>query len=296
MRNVSIRFKDIIIMSSIISLMTILQFIPSSIFSQVNSSNFSSNTEKSEQVLYEEYHKKFDTLLIQSRFEEFSIELKKLSTKCKYCSDEFLIFLSNWADTVVSLTILEIDSNSFVVALENIRILDDLNFNIIEQELKWNFNEKSITDLKCRFNSSLQKKLSGDIEKAYQFYKASSKIGSAGELISNAQFYRLKFFRDVCFDRNTYDSNMKKFVEVSNWIEKSSLDLEYQKIANSQPEWVKMGITYAQYQEWWAQKLSVGSDYMGGGCNNCGKTLYKGKRGGTYYINSSGNKQYVPRQ
>jgi hypothetical protein len=56
-----------------------------------------------------------------------------------------------------------------------------------------------------------------------------------------------------------------------------------------------MGMSFEEYQEWWAQKLTVGSSYMGGGCNTCGKSLYKGKRGGVYYINSGGNKQYVPK-
>jgi hypothetical protein len=56
-----------------------------------------------------------------------------------------------------------------------------------------------------------------------------------------------------------------------------------------------MGMSFEEYQEWWAQKLTVGSDYLGGGCNSCGKGLYRGKRGGIYKINSKGNKQYVPK-
>lgn len=271
----------------------ILTFVFQISFAQENSS-FSKSNDNSE-MLYSDHHfVKLDSLFIESNYEEFALELNKITIACDSCGILFINFLSEWTDTIVHYTKSEIDSMSYVVALENIKILDDLNFYLLEQNLKWKSKEKVISDLKCKYNLSLKKTFSNDILKAYNLFKTSSKLSDAGELIAKSQFYRSKFFRDVCFDRNSYDNDIKKVVEVSNWIEKATIESKYQKLLDKQPVWVQMGMTFEQYQEYWAQKLTPGSDYMGGGGG--GKSLHKGKRGGTYYINSNGNKQYVPRK
>ena len=265
-------------------------------YSQIDLTSITDSNHEKGYHISDQSFLKLDSLFIESNFEVFSIELKKMSLECDSCGISYLNFLDNWADTIALTTKNLINASSYTISLENIKILDDLNFHLIYQNLKWLTKEKEISELKCKFNTSLKKTFSQDILKAYNLYKTSSKLSLAGDLIANVQFYRLKFFRDICFDRNSYDLEIKKVTEISNWIEKATINANYQAIADNKPEWVKMGMSYEQYQEWWAQKLSVGSSYMGGGCNTCGKTLFKGKRGGTYYINSKGNKQYVPRK
>jgi hypothetical protein len=239
---------------------------------------------------------KLDSLFLLSDFESVSMILKEMTKNNDACAKDYLDNLGSFTNDLISLTYQEIQSSSYDISIENIKLLDDYNFYLSNQDLNWISKKKEISDLKCKFNNQLQKSFNTNIKKAYDFYKSSAKIGSAGELIAIAQFYRLKFFRDTCFNRIEYDNNIKKIVEVSNWIEKSSLDAKYKKIGDSQPEWIKKGMSFEEYQESMAQKLTKGSDYMGGGCNSCGKNLYKGKRGGIYYINKNGNKQYVPRK
>lgn len=236
-----------------------------------------------------------DSLFLQSNFEELAVVLSERAKNGDTNVINYISYLHFIADTMVELTKLEIQSASYLVSVENIKLLDDLDYYLTNSDLDWLSFSKEISKLKCQYNLSLQKQFTLDIDKAYTYYKSVSNIGLAGQIIAESQFYRLRFFRDSCFDKLAYDNSVKKINEVSNWIEKAALDAKYQAISDSQPEWVKMGMSYEEYQEWWAQRLTVGSAYMGGGCNSCGKSLYRGKRGGIYYMNSKGNKQYVPR-
>ncbi|MEN9399384.1 MAG: hypothetical protein RL632_485 [Bacteroidota bacterium] len=237
-----------------------------------------------------------DSLFLQSNFEELTIMLSEMSKNGDTNVTNYLSYLDYISDTLVQLTKIEIQSASYLVSVENIKLLDDLDYYLTNSDLGWLSFSREISLLKCQYNVSLQKQFTSDIDKAYKYYKSASNIGLAGQIIAESQFFRLKFFRDSCFDKLAYDNSVKKINEVSNWIEKAALDAKYQAISDSQPEWVKMGMSFEEYQEWWAQRLTVGSDYMGGGCNSCGKALYRGKRGGIYYMNSKGNKQYVPRK
>jgi hypothetical protein len=237
-----------------------------------------------------------DTLFIESNFEELTQVLIERSKQGDTSVLNYLSYLDYIADTIIELTKVEIQSKSYVVSIENIKLLDDFDYYLSRSDLGWNSFSQEISKLKCQFNTALQKQFSPDVDKAYKLFKSSTNIALAGQIIAESQFYRLKFFRDTCFDKLTYDISVKKIIEVSNWIEKSILDSKYQEIRDNQPPWVDMGMSYEEYQEWWAQQITAGSDYMGGGCNSCGKTLYRGKRGGIYKINSSGNKQYVPRK
>jgi hypothetical protein len=237
-----------------------------------------------------------DSLFLESNFEKLAVVLSKMTLTEDTAASNYLSYLVYITDTIIEITKREINTSSFVVSMENIRILDDLNFYLINSNLNWLSLDKEISSLKCQYNSALQKKFTSEIDKAYKLYKSGLNVGLAGQLVSECQFYRLKFFRNSCFDKPTYDILVKKLTEVSNWIEKTSLDAKYQAIADNRPEWVKKGMSFEEYQEWWAQRLTVGSEYLGGGCISCGKTLYRGKRGGVYYINSKGNKQYIPRK
>ena len=238
---------------------------------------------------------KIDTMFFQSDFEGLALALADLNEKCDTCVSNYLAYLAYITDTIIQITESEIQSSAFIVSAENIKLLDDLDFFLSDGPLNWNSFQLQISVLKCKFNDQLLTNFTSDIDKAYKFYKASSNLGFAGQIIAENQVLRLKFFRDSCFNKIQYDQSVKKIIEISNWIEKEVLDSKYKQIADNQPEWVKMGMTFEQYQEWWAQKLTVGSEYMGGGCTSCGKSLYRGKRGGIYYMNSNGNKQYVPR-
>lgn len=236
-----------------------------------------------------------DSLFLESNFEELTQILSERSKQGDTNVVNYLSYLDFIADTLIDLTKGEIQSKSYIVTIENIKLLDDLDYYLSSSDLGWNSFSKEISIMKCQFNIALQKQFNLDVDKAYKLYKSSTNIALAGQIIAESQFYRLKFFRDTCFDKLTYDNSVKKIIEVSNWIERSVIDAKYQAISDSYPEWVKMGMSFEEYQEWWAQKLTVGSEYMGGGCNTCGKGLYRGKRGGIYYMNSNGNKQYVPR-
>ncbi len=236
-----------------------------------------------------------DSLFLQSNFEELTLVLNKRSKNGDTNVTNYLNYLNYIADTLIELTKSEIQSVSYLVALENIKLLDDLDYYLSNSDMNWISFSKEISKLKCQYNLSLQKHFTSDVDKAYKYYKSATNNGLAGQLIAESQFYRLKFFRDTCFDKLVYDNSVKKINEVLNWIEKTTLDAKYQAVSDNKPEWVKKGMSYEQYQEWWAQRLTVGSAYLGGGCNTCGKVLYRGKRGGIYYKNSKGNKQYVPR-
>ena len=246
-----------------------------------------SNNHSSEMVI-------LDSLFMESNYEEMTQVLVKMSKQGDTNVLHSLSYLEYISNTVIELTKSKIQSSSFIVSLENIKLLDDLDYYLTNSDLGWKSFLKEISILKCQFNLKLQKKFSIDINKAYN-YKSVSNIELAGKLIAESQFYRLKFYRDKCFDKLTYDNNVKKIKEISNWIEKTAINSKYQAISDNQPEWVKLGMNFEQYQELWAQRLTAGSEYMGGGCNTCGKSLYRGKRGGVYKINSSGNKQYVPK-
>jgi hypothetical protein len=237
-----------------------------------------------------------DSLFLAAEYEGFSKKMKNAMLECEPCGVFLLDYLEQYTDTLIVSTNSAIDSNSFVVARENIFILDELNYYFSENKINWRFSNSDVSNLKCSFNSSLTRSFTSDIQRAYKFYKSSASLNKAGDLAANAQYFRLKFYRDVCFESDLINREILKLDEVLKWIEKSSIDQHYQKITDDQPEWVKLGLSYEEYQERWAQKLSVGSDYMGGACSNCGKSLYKGKRGGTYYINGKGNKQYVPKK
>ena len=236
-----------------------------------------------------------DSLFIESNFEELTHVLSERSKQGDTNVLNYLGYLDYISDTLIELTKVEIQSKSYIVSIENIKLLDDLDYYLSNSDLGWNSFSKEISKLKCQFNTALQKQFNTDIDKAHKLFKSASNMALAGQIIAENQFYRLKFFRDTCFDKLTYDISVKKIIEVSNWIEKTAIDAKYQAISDNYPEWVKMGMSFEEYQEWWAQKLTVGSEYMGGACNTCGKSLYRGKRGGIYYMNSNGNKQYVPR-
>jgi hypothetical protein len=242
----------------------------------------------------QDYFKKLDSLFVNSEIEKFVLELKKSSSKCDSCIYLYKDFLSNWSDTVILVTKSEIINESFIVASDNIKILDDLSYYCkVYDVLLFNVD---LSNLKCFYNSSLLKKVTGIINKASNLSKYNSKINETANLISEFQVYKLKFFRDSCFDRQSYGLLTNKFTQISILVEKQELEAKLNKNKENQPVWIKMGMSYEDYQEWWARKLTVGSTYMGGGCNSCGKNIFKGKRGGVYYINSNGNKQYIPRK
>ena len=236
-----------------------------------------------------------DSLFLESNFEGLTQVLSERSQQGDSNVLNYLGYLNYISDTLIELTKVEIQSKTYIVSIENIKLLDDLDYYLSSSDLGWYSFSKEISKLKCQFNTTLQKQFNTDIDKAHKLFKSASNIALAGQMIAENQFYRLKFFRDTCFDKLTYDISVKKIIEVSNWIEKTAIDAKYQAISDNYPEWVKMGMSFEEYQEWWAQKLTVGSDYLGGGCNSCGKGLYRGKRGGIYKINSKGNKQYVPK-
>ncbi|NBV14843.1 MAG: hypothetical protein EBS07_12380 [Sphingobacteriia bacterium] len=252
--------------------------------------NVSPITETNDLYIYQ-----LDSLFIKGDFEALIASLNKLSTQCPTCSIDYISIISDRFDTIYHYTIDEIDSNSFIVSIENIRFLDELNYYLSVEDTKLVSKQNEILSLKCKFNNFLQKKLASDILLAYKLYKSNTNVSKAGDLIVNYSFLRSKFFRDTCFDKQILEADYLKMLDVLTWAEKYVLDLKYQKIEDNKPEWVKMGMSFTEYQEWWAQRLTVGSEYMGGGCNSCGKVMHRGKRGGTYYLNSKGNKQYVPR-
>ena len=237
-----------------------------------------------------------DSLFLQSNFEELTLVLSERSKNGDTNVAYYLSYLHYKTDTLIELTKLEIQSASYLFSEENIKLLDDLDYYLSNSDLNWPSMSKEISKLKCQYNLSLQKKLSFDVDKAHNYYKSATNYVLADQLIAEIQIYRLKFFRGICFDKLAYDNSMKKINEVLNWIEKVALDSKYEAISDNQPEWVKKGMTYQEYQEWLAKRLTVGSSYMGGGSNSGGKVLYRGKRGGVYYKNSKGNKQYVPRK
>jgi len=236
-----------------------------------------------------------DALFMESNFEELTQVLIERSKQGDTNVINYLIYLDYISDTIIELTKVEIQSKSYVISIENIKLLDDLDYYMSRSDLGWKSFSEEISKLKCQFNTALQKQFFSDVDKAHKLFKSSTNIALAGKIIAESQFYRLKFFRDTCFNKLTYDISVKKIIEVSNWIEKTILDSKYKEISDNQPEWVKMGMSFEEYQEWWAQQLTVGSVYLGGGCNSCGKGLYVGKKGGVYKINSNGNKQYIKR-
>jgi hypothetical protein len=231
-----------------------------------------------------------DSLFMESDFEELTQVLSERTKLGDTSVLNYLSYINYIADTLIELTKGEILSKSYIVSTENIKLLDDLDYYLSNSDLRWNSFSKEISKLKCQFNVALQKQFNSDVDKAHKLFKSASNIALAGQLIGECQFYRLKFFRDTCFDKLTYDISVKKIIEVSNWIEKTILDTKYQEISDNQPEWVKKGMSYDEWFEWSAQN-APNSNFS----NSSGKSLYRGKRGGIYKINSNGNKQYVPR-
>ncbi|MFM7682898.1 MAG: hypothetical protein ACKO7P_09140 [Bacteroidota bacterium] len=231
-----------------------------------------------------------DSLFMESNFEELTQILSERTKLGDTNALNYLSYISYIADTLAELTKDEILSKSYIVSIENIKLLDDLDYYLSHSDLDWNSFSKEISKLKCQFNTALQKQFNSDIDKAHKLFKSASNIALAGQLIGECQFYRLKFFRDTCFDKLTYDISVKKIIEVSNWIEKSIIDNKYQEISDNQPEWVKKGMSYDEWFEWRAQN-APNANFS----NSSGKSLYRGKRGGIYTINSNGKKQYQPR-
>ena len=232
-----------------------------------------------------------DSLFLESNYEEMTQALVESSKQANNNVLNYLSYLDYIADTLIELTKIEIQSKSYVASIENIKLLDDLNYYLSNSDLGWNSFTNRISKLKCQFNTVLRNQFNSDVEKAHKLLKSGSNIALAGQLIGECQFYRLKFFRDTCFDKLTYDISVKKIIEVSNWIEKTILDSKYQEISDNQPEWAKKGMTYDEWFEWCAQN-APNANYSN---EPTAKRLYRGKKGGVYTINSSGNRKYVPR-
>jgi len=247
------------------------------------SSTSQSNNDAADMVI-------LDSLFMESNFEELAQVLSERAKKSDTSVQNYLSYIDYITDTLIQLTKGEIQSKSYIISIENIKLLDDLDYYLSNSDLGWNSFSKEISKLKCQFNTALQKQFNSDVDKAHNLFKSSSNIALAGQLIGECQFYRLKFFRDTCFDKLTYDISIKKIIEVSNWIEKTILDKKYQEISDNQPEWVKKGMSYDEWFEWCAQN-APNANFS----NSSGKSLYRGKRGGIYTINSRGNKQYQPR-
>jgi hypothetical protein len=236
-----------------------------------------------------------DSLIENNDFLELPNELMAFHNSCSSCADSFLISLRNFMDTLLIISKGNILNKEFVNASNNINTVDDINYFILKTKLIWSSYKPTVTKIRCSYNEALRKEFVHYVNAAYNTCLANGNINTAAENLAQAQFYRFKFYKDVCFNAVAFDTDIKKMLTVSRWIEKKTLELKQKQYEDSRPEWVKKGMTFEQYQEWWAQRLRAGSPYVGGSCSNCGKTLYRGKRGGVYYINSNGNKTYVPR-
>jgi hypothetical protein len=272
----------------------ILLFFSLNLLSQ-NIDNKKASNKKKEISHLVRLQNKLDSLFLESDFKNFSSLLFDISLENDSLYKQNLIFIDQWYYDVSQIVCENLDSLEFVISLDNIKIMDDLDFFLSQKNSNWNSKKIEVLNLKCEYNNKLNSKIVSDIKTASKFRMSKNNYSEAGKYIAYVQFYRTKFFRDVCFNFSDYNQKIKEAMEIYYWIEKSALNDKIQSIRDNQPEWVKMGMSYEQYQEWWAKKLTIGSSYMGGGCNNCGKTIYKGKRGGTYYINKNGNKTYVPR-
>ena len=84
-----------------------------------------------------------DALFMESNFEELTKVLIERSKQGDTNVINYLIYLDYISDTIIELTKVEIQSKSYVTSIENIKLLDDLDYYMTRSDLGWkSFSEE----------------------------------------------------------------------------------------------------------------------------------------------------------